>query len=232
MSRLIASGILQQSRNQSQPGLDTANILFWYNAENVVESGGLISQATDLSGNGLHCVQATSSYQPSLVSNQLNGYPVMRFNVSKNLKASFSQSQPITIYIVFKTTSTGYQIVFDSVSGTYGIMELDGGNVYMYHEDYSSNLTAFSLSTPFNFLLMTCVYNQANSGAFVNGVERVSGKDVGDASRSGITLGSYKYNNQGLVGDIAEVIAYTEAPNAAKRQNIEGYLMTKYGLSA
>jgi hypothetical protein len=49
----------------------------------VTESGGLVSQWGDKSGNGFNLAQAASTSRPAYVSNQLDGKPIIR-NVSQN----------------------------------------------------------------------------------------------------------------------------------------------------
>lgn len=64
------------------PG-DYSGLLLWLDAADsasITQSGGLISQWSDKSGNGYHATQSTGSAQPSYVTGVYNGKAVVRTN--------------------------------------------------------------------------------------------------------------------------------------------------------
>lgn len=109
MSRLLTTGILQQARNGSgvwAPS-DLTNLLAWYDASDtttITESGGLVSQWDDKSGNSHHLTQVNASIQPSTGVETLNGLNVVSF-VNKVMETSLPDTTECTVYMVFKDTN-------------------------------------------------------------------------------------------------------------------------------
>ena len=88
----------------------TANLYRWYDAataSSITSSAGLVSQWNDLSGNGGHLVQATSTYQPTTGTTTQNGKNVLVSSTSKMLNTISITSNALTVFSVFNKASAG-----------------------------------------------------------------------------------------------------------------------------
>jgi len=90
------------------------NLQLWLEAARGITIGTGVAQWDDLSGNARNAMQANGANQPELVLNQVNGFPVLRFNGSTSfmdnpltLAEAFNQNgTDITIAAVFKSTNS------------------------------------------------------------------------------------------------------------------------------
>lgn len=106
--------------------LDIDSCVLWLKADaGVTLNGSTVSQWDDQSGNGNHAVQATASYQPTFVANQLNGKPVLRFDGSNDfmeftagLLGGFNEIAIIAVWKI-KYKSNG------GIFGTSGYVQLE-----------------------------------------------------------------------------------------------------------
>jgi hypothetical protein len=75
--------VLLSSRALTEP--PASGLQIWYKADvGVTSSAGKVSAWADQSGNGRNATQGTSTAQPSLVVDALNGKPVISFNGTSN----------------------------------------------------------------------------------------------------------------------------------------------------
>lgn len=207
----------------------TTDMICWYDSVSVVKDGSnYIEKLTDKSGNGYDIVQTVQADKPLWVDNQQNGYPHIRFNGSQFLQVAFgtSYSQPITMFCVWRKVSGGDAIVIDGYSANFWIYN-SGTTIYIgtnVRADYNIGATTF------NMLLHTAEVNSTTSNAWEDGVQKITNGNMGTSTLNGLTIGSQRNGNNGIFGDVCEVILYDKLLGATERTLVMDYLVTKYDL--
>ncbi len=211
------------------------NLVFWGNGGNVVQNGNSVSEIKDLSGKNHHAIQLDGTKQPSLVSNVLNGKPIIRFDGTDDFLAtpnfSATSDTPNTIFIVWNIAATGSaaQAVLSGLSNT----ESNG----IFHSLANSRLNMFSGATvyyaktaPFSHIITSAVYRGISSLMRENGVGKtlIPSSNAGGQGFKMLHIGANYGTSSFLRGDVAEIIAYNSALTAQQRTNVEQYLRFKY----
>ena len=210
----------------------TTDLIAWYKAANVTKDGSnLVSEITDMSGNGHHLVQATASKQPVWTDAQLNGHPVLNFDGNDDLiEVAFgtTYARPNTIFVVFNIEAlTGwFQAIYQG--GT------TNGYTWAFNtEQLTTNGGAgnggYLKPAPFGYMLETTVMEISNDKMYENGVLKNS-ENLGNGGVDGMGLGSTWAPNVALDGNIAELLFYSRQLTTAERETVEAYLMNKYDL--
>lgn len=235
----------------------TGSLELWFSAdENVTVTSGSVTRWGNLQGGPGRDATTVSGYgTPTLVTNQLNGKPVIRFNgqmLGGSLVTPIPGS-PVTIITVAKQNSTP-----PTVSGrTYGgIFCTDRwAGISSYGSDYllegfttspsfiypdASNTANTSLGTGGinQFRILSGQYTQnstQNSFLYSNAALAENYTSTGPALdiHSQYRLGIRYPNNSGYFfrGDVAEILFFSSNLNPARRLIIETYLASKYGLT-
>ncbi|KRF44162.1 discoidin domain-containing protein [Paenibacillus sp. Soil787] len=217
----------------------TSNLKLWLKADTgvVADVNGKVSSWSDQSGVANHSVQATSGYQPTLVSNVVNGNPVIRFDgVNDNLLSSGvtgSMNTSTVIFVLKPQAVTNYNQSIGAAGGwgQFQFHTTSTGQVYV-GTSASSRITPTDGPGANTLVANTWskfayVLNNGSAKLFKNGVQLASKTISNPASWTGFTLGNNGSNT--INGDIAEVIVYNSALSDTDRQSIETYLQTKYG---
>lgn len=239
----------------SQPQL-----IAWFDATvicSIQESGGVVSAWADLSrnfedpftgGTGAENApyivsQATASNQPITNGRTINSLNTIEFDGDDGLvggdyidripDSNSTIGQPMTIFVIAERDTIP--------SGT-------GNRSYLYDNSQSANVWAFtkagnyainsgstlntSLAAAVNTPeLHTHIFDAGSSKYFVDGdLKAESGAGSGDMDGIVIGLTQNASSNTGLDGLIGEIIIYNGLLSDSERQNIELYLMTKWGL--
>ncbi|MBP7274565.1 MAG: hypothetical protein KA974_12070 [Saprospiraceae bacterium] len=204
-----------------------SNLLMWINADSVQTISSKVSTIYDMSGRGFDLFQPNSSGQPTLISNGLNGYPVLRFNGTSNfLNVDFGQTfnHPISIYCVFKVDGAGIQYIYDGKTA-YQSLRYNSGSIQMR---VSSSVLGYVKSAPFPFICSTAVYNGSLSKIYQNSILEQTGV-LSMGFLNGFTLGSlFSATNYFFKGDLAELIVYNNELTSIDQLIVENYLMDKY----
>ncbi|MBF0432516.1 MAG: DUF2341 domain-containing protein, partial [Fibrobacteria bacterium] len=209
------------------------------------ENGDAVQYWRDQSGNGNDVEQSTSSNRPILVTNTLNGKPVLRFDNSndyliRNDALGMSGNPAMTMFVVMK-----------GPGGTDAILHLGGPNtndqVYMSSEAgyrHGSSNKLFNENFSGAYALGTFRRSEsATTGSeefFKNGVEGTQLSSVSPSSTITIpgssvyTLVGARYYSSSIGyycgGDIAEILLYNRELTEAERIKVESYLTVKYSL--
>jgi hypothetical protein len=183
-----------------------------------------ITKWEDISGNYKDAVMTNEGRQPKLVSNSVNGLPVIRFeavdyfSLPTNVNSSPSD---YTFFVVFNSTNDGR--IFDTRTGRL-ILESNA----TYHD---GNWRGASADTS-NYQLVTWKLDDILGGkVFINGSEHASGSYNQRSVSSNTTIGADYNGNHGFVGDIAEIIVFNQSLQDEPRQSQEAALCNKYGLT-
>jgi hypothetical protein len=213
----------------------------------VTLSGSTVSTWADQSGAGHNATQAAAAAQPALISNVVNGKPVVTFNGSQDMQFNLPVDglTGITIFLVNANGAT-YTGGGDDCNNAplFWDETADGGTVYLSpFEQYAkwefgtgqaNNFPSYtrpaSISTAFT--MTDVVKNGATENLYVGGTlaATASGKLAAIANTQSTGNLGVGYLNTHWNGKIAEVIVYTTALSDTQRQQVEQYLKAKYGL--
>lgn len=200
-----------------------------------------VSQWDDKSGNSRNATQGTGANQPSVISAELNGLNVIRFDGSNDFldfNGSFlaSTSYSILAVITRRTSSTTYWLGGSGTNTNQNLILGYSNNTTAILAQYLNDLTGSvaGYTSPaadlFGYFLNTStgriLYRNAtvlNSDGATTSLTSFAGSRLGNFSAGGGTW----YN-----GDIAEVVATTSVLSTDNRQKLEGYLAHKWGLTA
>lgn len=124
---------------------DLADLFWWTRAGfGVTEIGGDVSQVDDFGSANLPQVQATGLDQPTLITNVINGHPIIRYDgVDHRMTAGvaadwkfMNDGSDYTVFIVFKTTDANPDDFYVLISTT----RTSGSDIgfYISYDDRSS----------------------------------------------------------------------------------------------
>jgi len=205
------------------------------------DASGHISSWLDQSGQvtGNNAIQTNISNQPTLVSNIVNGHPVVAFNGGSNyftLPNFLSGSTQGEVFVVFKAgadpTSNRHPLwSWDGSSNTF-LPDADG---HVYDSFGSTN--QWDLGIP--SVNLNVSFHLYNSSSQTNEwVGRLDGNELfrSSANTPAFPVGAQMELGQGVnngfwLGDISEIIVYNHVLTAVDRQAVGAYLGNKYNLS-
>ena len=197
-----------------------------------------ISAVLDKSGNSRTLLQATANNQPAWTPSAINGKYAADFNgTTHRLRASFTLSQPFTLFVVGRfngTNPSSNQTMADGFAG--------GNRARVFWSGAAATAigmnggSGLSLPTsPAANTLANAVYESVFDGASSffgwNGSPTVTG-NAGTAVPDGITLGSFGGGTTafGQV-TVANVLVYGAALSAVQRSTIRRWLASLYALT-
>jgi hypothetical protein len=218
---------------------------FWLDATNVdgsnnstLSNGSAIAQWNDLSGNSFNVGQVTSNKRPTLVTNVLNGLPVVRLD---GLNDDLSDSggpftgNVHTIFVVLQASkpaieqdfldagpagSTSYLANYTDTNGIHIFRGAGGGDVV--NTNYTNG----------QYLIYGAVYDGGVAGGSaitINGANTTTGTLGAIADSNTVYIGS---NIGGLTsfyaGDIAEILVYNSILSPSDYAANETYLNNKW----
>lgn len=234
--------------SQSLPASANADLVQHLSADNgVIESGGYVSEWTDLSIGGMNATQPDGAHQPMLVSGAINGKPVIRFS------AASQQYMFLGIPSLYGIDIDGYEIFIVAKATRQGVNKaqflIGGANEqYEIHLDGQAGIRFIPNGPPYCDLGVEGDFSDNHVHIFsarasgteatvrVDGVDgitragnRISSNDtqLGLGCRTVIDgVGSY------LEGDIAEVLIYKRVLNGTERDAVEAYAKAKYAINS
>jgi len=200
-----------------------------------LDANGNVATWSDQSTFHSDAIQNTSGSRPALVSNALNGQPVLRFNGSNtyfqlpNVMSGVTLGAEIIAVLRAPDAGTRIDALWDfGVSG-------NGSHYYngYRYDDFGTNNGSSYTGAPALLLSEYHRYNISidSSGTWidrVNGVEWMRRTNQPLGFRSNPMIGRSVPYGQNLRGDIAEIIIYDHALSAADRDAVSAYLTTKY----
>jgi len=202
----------------------------WFNTSLGVISTPVVSSWFDTLTGGLIDLAHTVTGNPTLVADQLNGYPAIVFDGSDVLQGALgaTYSQPNTIIIICTNPIANYDFIIDGLdtNTTHGIQWTCAA---AYRMKAPTNKTVGSL-TPraVRFNILSLVYNGASSVFRQNGVAGIIG-NVGTDDLTGLTLGGrFDGANKGNIS-VTDVIIVDGQLVTTALERIEQYFNRKYG---
>ncbi|MBS1954390.1 MAG: chitobiase/beta-hexosaminidase C-terminal domain-containing protein [Cyanobacteria bacterium SZAS-4] len=238
-----------------QVDTSTANVprtglVTWLKSDyGVTTSGSNVTNWTDFSGLGNSASQATSTKQPTFVTNAVNGFPALSFDGTSDymqLPSGMAGFAGATIYIVANpTTITLARRLLDFGSGVTNNNNLTvsefvsgankGSSLVSYNGSTSSIVSSTTGLTASTFQVLEYLQNGSNVGTlFTNGTQTATGTvtNINNVTRSTNVIGAACNNNDWFSGSIAEILVYNTALSSTDRGNVQTYLKNKYGINA
>jgi len=215
----------------------------WLDGADPAATGGGATVSTWLDKS---TVKANATYvtaAPPLVSSAINGLSALSFTGTEKLTGSISiTGNTLSIFSVFTLNSSSGaagRLISLGASGTIDY----ANNAYTALQRRVSPLVGFyrngtEISSPITYstnTLHTAYYDGTNEYVYTNGGTVYTNASSGNFSISAYMIGAnlgYSSDNQPWNGYIGEVIVYNIALSAPQRQQVEGYLAQKWGLTS
>jgi len=220
-----------------------SNFTLWLRADCVTGNGAdpannsTVTTWTDLSGNGNNATANGSPTYQSGAAYLINSQPVINFNGSSTFSSIDirATTRPnITIFAVYKLRSTNQMGVWGVDDGGWDrfFMARWNGDNGIISSNVTTAIPNSGVANTTKFITTIYKYNiGSGSSVYDNGGLVSAFTDTADPSNAYVNLriGSIGagYN---LIGDIAEIIIFSQALSDADRKTVNGYLNTKYNL--
>lgn len=188
--------------------VDESQITTWFN---IAPSGFLFRNNLGVFGDPVTgAVVGNVSYEYE----GINDIPAVRFVENSNISLNEFAASPLpesTLIIVFQN-----DIGTDDAQAV-----LSAGNNQSIEHDFLGNVP---------YILMVN-FNGVNSAAYINNTSPLPTFDVGTNLLDGVLIGSLSPIDQGLTGEISEVIIYNTSLSATQREDVFNYLSDKYKIT-
>jgi hypothetical protein len=234
-----------------KPSPTTNGLQLWLKADAItaLNSGAVVSTWNDVSANAQHAI-APAGFEPSFVTNSLNGLPSVRFadsgdtafyNYLDSPLPLSGNSQNLALFIVFRSARVGQR---DTLVQTLNGPSDSNGRTMLYTDNNLSGVSkVFSFASGTgnestnsyvsnSWRLVTLVQDNAASTLALTheGVTSISTPLVGAGPSQSWRFGRSKNPTvpHGLAGDIAEVLLYDRVLTGAERAVVEAYLLDKW----
>ena len=183
-------------------------------------SSGFVSQWNDISGNQNHLTQISASKYAKLDSNVLNGYPALNFdNFNDRYEFPFgitNSNFTVSILYNYKGTTSGKRLV--NGNSTNWIMGPFSG----VHRVFNGGFVGGKAVIQDKFVAHTGFSKNDTIRNYVNGIF------YGSRAGGSIPGNSISLSQNGLNGDVTELIVYDGIISEVEREGIDNYLMDRY----
>jgi len=237
------------------------NTAAWYDAgdtASITASGGAVTQWNDKSGNSRHLSQLDALSRPATSNRTLNARNVLDFDGSDFMTNAGIGAEIRSLFVVFVsdqtiTSSSGNQSLTSTVGDEVSSGLVLGASTGAFSGEV---LTVFDEDEPNNYVdrqgvsdtTLAAINPGANFVSSVLGTNWFLGlngsgdlRDLTSGTRNALTFTASFGVGAGLRrsdetigffdGGIAEILCLSTGVDASTRQNIEGYLAHKWGLS-
>ena len=225
--------------------LDAADI------ETIILNGNTVSQWNDKSGNGRHATQTTLANQPTYISQGLNGKDIIDWDGSNDsmvisgansttLSQELSQDNTYSIAFVLQAdVFSNLPVLLHVPESSFKFLFELNSPAGLYWGDTTTNFRTYSSGTfasTSRATFFTCIKTGSGLGeAHAEGtlVSTFTGTLSNSPTiSSNFILGSYSSAQYNYNGKFAEIIISNYSWNTDERQNVEGYLAHKWGLTS
>jgi len=229
----IGFGVIASSKQGVFLPTDVAGLKVWIDVDDnstITESGGVISQIDDKSGEGNDLSQATVGLRPLLITAEHNGKDTMRFDgtddhIERTTFVGGALTQPNTVFIVCTMPSASVETVFDGPTARH-LFQRSGTQ----YQVFAGTLPAAFDTVNTAFAQFNILFNTTASDTRRNKTDLVTGQDVGTNTFNGLILGANDQGNQDAGIDISEYLVYNADVSDSDRDLIETYLANKWGV--
>lgn len=219
-------------------------------------SGSSITQWNDKSGNARHAVgnTGTGTYSATALNSSLPGVQITATGNMRSPMAAGTLPSGCSVFVVYQ--KTGANQTFDALigrsgatntswAGPFDLYSINGtstrrfigsgdANNYAYAETTGLAATRSTTPTIYHFNISSSApttWNESINGTTASYTLNITGgtPTYTDAATS-VWLGTRGDGSTTMVGTISEVIIYNFVVTANQRQQVEGYLASKWGL--
>lgn len=193
----------------------------------IIESGGVVTQWSDKSGNNRHLTEPLGTKNPTYVPNKLNGYGCVDFYTAKQLRGSAGNTTLLKFVITVTRNRTatfqGFHSHLGLSSPRIGAIR-EAGNTGFHYNPYPSAVWedgSPKVATQGGFLNITLpriIAFNARIATLLAGIPIMGNYDGGAGG--------------GGAAEEYESIGLSYFPATDERQKLEGYLAHKWGLTA
>lgn len=190
--------------------LSLPNLVAWYDASNaasITASSGAVSQWNDLSGNGLHLVQATGARQPTTGVDTINGLNAINFTSGQGLHIAHALAAPLSVLIVLKRneTASGNKQPISNYTDSESIIFIDGGVWSLYAGSVQDSATSAADTNPHQ--LVGAFGGSASQGnLWLDTAQIITNQSPGTRGSATLALSADAGGGNGVNGDIAEAV--------------------------
>jgi hypothetical protein len=229
----------------------------WLQADSLgLSDGTAVSSWTDISGNGFNAAQATGGQQPVFKTAIRNGKPIVRFDgtddvlgLSGSALGIFNNIGGGTVFVVCSDTNNAagaaghYSVVFSSGTTGNRIVLLTKETVSQISSkgkrlDADANIfSTATYSAGFHVLTANADWSGNSNQLFVDGVGATATaySGGGNTSATNSVFAGVGANTavgaNAFPGDIAEVLVFNRVLTATERNQVHGYLGSKYNIA-
>jgi hypothetical protein len=247
-------GLLLLLKGSAMAAVVTGDLNLWLKADAGVatDGSGNVTSWADQSGNAHDATPPSTSNEPLLVNNALNGNPVIQFSGAGQFLSIAGQvltSQQFTILaVVNDTRSSGdgsFREVFSNWSGTNTTTSVFLGTAGQSpvrarftddmggaNDPLHTQTGVGTISNPSSHFIFTGVSGATDAAIYQNSNQIA---DNGAPLSLRDLTGTYNIGTQGgfefWQGDIAELLVYNKELSASELQQDWSYLDQKYGIS-
>lgn len=239
-----AYGELQVAASQQYQPL-TQGLSLWLKADVGVTMNGSnkVSVWSDQSGKGNHLTQGTASKQPVLLTDAINGYPVVRFDgIDDSLEKSLTtpHNGSSSVFIVMKVNAVGqtynngiFTTTITANPNSYAIINNSANPGRLMVAKPNANCP-INTQVPTKYTIVGAVIDvvSGNIKTYENGIlysnvtnTAFENFNIHDAYALGR---SYRVPPFCMNADVAEILVYERTVDDNERQSIENYLQNKY----
>ena len=221
--------------------IPSSNLKLWLRSDLAVTSASsAVSTWGDVSGLGNDATQSTSANQPTLVSNSMNGNPVIRFNGTNSkltLPTSATlgiQGNPYEMFVVAKSSSSNVQFLIAGGANEQFEYHLNGvgARFIPITSSYIDEGTATAY-TDGNAHIFSARASSSGGAVRVDGIDGgTSSANILSSNSGALQLGVRSDGTYYFNGDIAEVILYNTNLSTSDRSTVEHYLANRYGITS
>lgn len=222
----------------------TGGLQVWFKADNgVTTSGSNVTDWQDMGPSKNNAAQATSSAQPTLTTNAINGHPTVTFDGTDDflqISANLSNFQGANVFIVTKPNNSSanarfFEFCNGSASNNIYMSQPNSTDVsfYCYSGSSSSNITSTSAVSTSQYQLVEGYQDNNGKGQILtDGVLGASGSlnNAAGATRNNNYIGRDQGNSVFFQGEIAEILIYRQTMTELDRYRVRGYLYARYAL--
>lgn len=249
---LITHSLLIQAAG---PGGVETNLQLWLKADDgITESGGSISSWADQSPNAKNGTQASSTEQPTFISNKMNFNPSVEFNATTQTDGDYLEgpdglgvddTTTLTTFFVMQqdnvvdSVDDFFTFATDDASGDHRFGIFNSGTSIVIRDStfgwvFVADGLSVNIPTAGAPMLLTSYYDGATY-TFTESVSNVSASDTetlgidGDNGASAYRIG--RDANDSFDGDIMEVAIFERTLPANEINQVQSYLALKYGMT-
>jgi fibronectin type 3 domain-containing protein len=212
----------------------------WLRADTgvTVDGSTKVSTWADQSGNSNSGTQSTATNRPSFIANALNGLPVVRFVATSSTRLVLPSTlmNAATAGEMFIVHKSDVHQDASNYTGFHAFGSASAASHYPYYGGIYESFGATDRKTtgyppqPLNqYHLYNVMSQSGNWASRINGLLHYSTT----TNTVGFTTAPYLgYSGYYFSGDVAEVLIYGRALNAAERETVGNYLQNKYALAS